>query len=149
SEEQKKQDRKINRQAEKVIRRTLKANRKGWSVREFGRRALRDGEQFTHIKPASRYPISLRFIDPEVISDKEGGDGVVHAANDVATVRQYKRVDADGNDMDPLPAAEVVHTKIDCDSTETRGRSRFETVVRFAYLLLRMVHNEVTHRQAQ
>ena len=149
TDEERRKNKAISRKVTRLWNRVLKKNRNGWSISEFGRRVWRDGEQFTRIFD-QEWPVTLRFIDPETIRDQEGGDGIDTAADDVATPTQYHIWDSvNGKEKASIDASEVFHTKIECDSTEKRGTSRFASVVRYSKNLSDMVSNEVSHRQAQ
>lgn len=153
SEEEKKKYRKVSKQSQRVWEQVLEDNENGWSVEEYGRRCWRDGEQFTRVFEGE-FPPKLRFIDPELIDtpsdEREDTQGIVTDHDDITTPLLYQKVKPDTRDLDELiPAEEVIHTKIDCDSNEKRGKTRFISVITAARLYEAFLENETTHRQAQ
>jgi hypothetical protein len=133
-----------------------KANRKHWTVREFGRRTWRDGEQFTLKKESEGDVPEVRFIDPEEI-DKDGAAiddpeylGIVTKENDTSDVKGYIRVNvASKQEISRYGVNQVQHTKIDADSTERRGCSRFVDCLDVSRRLELFAVSETTHRQLQ
>lgn len=145
------QQRKIMRQANAAWLEFLDANRRWWTLQEFGRRAWRDGEQFTRKFPVDGDAPTVRFVDPEEIDDPTGDTkGVVTADGDVADVVKYLRVDRNTATLaESIDAADIFHTKLDVDSTEKRGISRFVSVVEYVQMLKGMIRTETLHRKLQ
>lgn len=148
------QHKKIAKAADKFWKKTLKANRKHWGPNEFARRTYRDGEQFTRIYEPDKdsETFQFRFIDPERIKGDEDNEtkGIVTSDTDIATVLEYELYDEDaGRVVERISAEEMIHTKIDCDSTEKRGISRFVSVLRLAKMLQSFTENEFIHRNLQ
>lgn len=108
----------------------LRFNRKWWNPIAFAHRYWRDGDQFTH-KVDDNWPPKCVFIDPEEIADPSpDGDGntlgIQTAEGDITQVLSYQRIDPLTRKLRAeIPADRIVHTKIDVDSTEKRGISRF------------------------
>lgn len=145
-------EKKIIRMSEQASQEFLQANSSHWSVPEFGRRIYRDGEQFTRKFADTAWPPQVRFIDPENIADEDKNEpkGIVTDPEDVASVLAYKRYDHDdGKVAEEIPADRVIHTKIDVDSTEKRGRSRLASCRIPVCLLRGTIRNEVYLRNAQ
>lgn len=149
---------KTARQAEESWLEFRMHNRKWWNVKEFGKRTWRDGEQFTFkakkTEGKSTWPPKATFIDPEEIAKPanatEDTQGVVTKEGDVTEVEHYQRVDRqDGQLLDEIQPNDLFHTKIDCDSSQKRGISRFYPVIWFAKKLMAFLETEVDHRNLQ
>jgi len=137
--------------AELAWEQVLRANFGSWSPREFGVRAWRDGDSFTHMVPGTEWPPRLRFFDTESIG---GGDdktvGVVRRDDDpTVSVSYMARAPESGQPTGSVPAEDMVHVKLDVDSVITRGQSRFVAVVDSMKKFRAFVDNEVTHRNLQ
>ncbi len=119
--------------ADRLWRRFLAGNARHFSYREFARRAWRDGECFVRLFARPEWPPAVRFVDPEAIgptSHYPDSQGVVADPHDAETPRAYLRLDpATGELLEELPAAEVLHTKVNVDSNEVRGTSLFAPLV--------------------
>lgn len=132
----------------------IDANNKSWYVGEMGRRIWRDGEQFTRMFKDS-WPPQLRFIDPETIKDPDnsGEDtthGIITKDGDVTVPLRYQIVDLkEGTLADIAEAEDVVHTKINCDTTQKRGTTKFRPVLHTIDRIASFVDTEVKHRQKQ
>lgn len=154
SDTEKKRRESVKYNSQKVWRKTLEHNHKSWSVSEWGKRVWRDGEQFTR-QLTDTYPVELGFIDPEDIDDgrgdaTDGTRGIITDPDRVTVPVEYQRYDrSESKIVEQIPADEIHHTKIDVDSNEKRGRSRFESIISTAVMLMAMVRNEVGHRNAQ
>ena len=145
----------------------LRANRRAYSLKEHAKRAWRDGEAFLWLLPDNLWkrpwPPRVVLLRPEEIGgpgeavDDENEDfGIVTDENDVFSVIEYKRVSVVstssrtvGQELPPIPAEQVIHTKIDCDSDEKRGNSRFLACVKPARQILSMLETEITGRKIQ
>ena len=145
----------------------LRANRRAYSLKEHAKRAWRDGEAFLWLLPDNLWkrpwPPRVVLLRPEEIGGPdEGVDddnedfGIVTDENDVFSVIEYKRVSVVstssrtvGQELPPIPAEQVIHTKIDCDSDEKRGNSRFLACVKPARQILSMLETEITGRKIQ
>lgn len=155
SEKASEADRKVMRAADRAWTDFLKHNRRWWTLPEFGERVWRDGEQFTRKFPGDGWPPEVRFIDPEQIDDPADRatehKGIITAAGDVARVIAYVQIDPVTRNVigGPIPAEQIFHTRIDCDSTEKRGVTRFIAVRESAKMFRQMMGNEVTHRVMQ
>lgn len=130
----------------------LRANNKSWTVREFGKRIWRDGEQFS-VKADDSWPPKIRFIDPELIGDPAGEPeqkGIVTSPDDASVVLKYLQIHPRERTLvkDYTPD-EMFHSKIDVDSTEKRGVSRFYPVKWSANKLITFLANEIDHRLLQ
>ena len=145
----------------------LRANRRAYSLKEHAKRAWRDGEAFLWLLPDNLWkrpwPPRVVLLRPEEIGGPdEGVDddnedfGIVTDENDVFSVIEYKRVSVVstssrtvGQELPPIPAEQVIHTKIDSDSDEKRGNSRFLACVKPARQILSMLETEITGRKIQ
>lgn len=144
-------DEKLLKSADAAWKQFQEANAKWWTPVEMGRRTWRDGEQFTRLFPGES-PLKVRFVDPENIKDENANeqDGIVTDPIDVAEVEKYWLYDlVAGRVVGSVPPEEMLHTKIDSDSTEKRGRSRFLSVIYTAKMLEEFVRTEVIHRRLQ
>lgn len=156
-EKKKDKDNKVVKQANRAWNKFLEHNKKWWTPDEFGWRVWRDGEQFTRQYKPNNWPVEVRFIDPEEIDDPKHSEeddpkslGIQTDPKDVNTVISYTRIDTDTQEIEATyNADEVWHTKIDCDSTEKRGVTRFLPVISWMRKLEALVSNEVTHRTLQ
>lgn len=126
-------DRTITRNADRLWRRFLDGNASHFSYREFARRTWRDGECFVKLFSGAEWPPAVRFLDPETIAatpDHPDTEGIVVDPDDVETPLAYLLVDpTSGVLVETIPAAEVLHTKINADSNELRGTSLFASLV--------------------
>ena len=103
--------------------------------KEFVRRVLRDGEAFVRFHEPSYDSVEegdmrytrISFIDPSEITDDEGTYtyGIETDPDDVEKVISYRRKYYKGNQVmyETIPAEEIMHVKILCDSNEKRGVS--------------------------
>lgn len=159
---QKEKDKKIIKQANRAWGRFLEHNKKWWTPDELGVRTWRDGEQFSVKRKSddSTWPPELRFIDPEEIDDPKSDDpsndknkrsfGIGTDPKDVNTVLYYQRIDVETQkEIQKFSPDKVFHSKIDVDSTEKRGMTRFLPVIKWIKRLDALVSNEVTHRSLQ
>lgn len=157
-------DSKVTKKDKKVVHNTtqvwlefLRAHRNKWSPRELGVRTWRDGEQFSQLFPTTQWPPQVRFHDPEMVDDPNDGNhaggenlGIITAPGDVSEPERYLIVDPKGKRLiGEVEADEMIHTKIDVDSTEKRGVSRFFGTRVCAKLFRQMVGNEVEMRNIQ
>lgn len=145
----------------------LRANRKSYTQPEHAKRGWRDGEVFLWLLPENLWkrpwPPRVVLLRPEEIgSHDESTDdanenfGIVTDENDVYTVLQYKRISVVstssrtvGEELTPIPAAQIIHTKIDCDLDEKRGNSRFLACVKPARQIFSMLETELLGRKIQ
>ena len=146
--------RKVRQGAARAVRDFLQANSKCWSLAEFGRRVWRDGEQFTRKFSDRTWPPQVRFIDPELIGDPVGAEeknkGIKTDPKDICTPILYTELARGTNEeLTTHRADRVWHTKIDVDSTEKRGLSRFNSAVISTENLVKTIQNEFKHRNAQ
>jgi capsid protein len=111
----------------------LALNAKHFSYREFARRTWRDGECFLRLFPGDDVVPAVRFVDPEMIGDfpeHPDSQGILTAAGDVETPVAYLRVDpVTGKLRERIPAAEMLHARINVDSNQKRGLSFFAPLV--------------------
>ena len=156
--ELKESDKKHIRNASKVWKEFLNHNRKWWSIREFGERTWRDGESFTiKVKTETDDISELRFVDPEeidvpskVTANDKFSDGIVTADNDMTQVEAYLRIDLKTRELiDTIPIDKMFHVKIDSDSTEKRGWSRFLPVIDLARQVKAWLNIEIIMRSLQ
>lgn len=121
------------RTADRLWRRFLQANGAHFSYREFARRTWRDGECFVRLFPRPDWPPAVRFLDPEAVgptTEHPDTQGIVTDPDDAETPLAYLVVDPAGGSLrETVPAAEVLHTKINADSNEIRGTSLFAPLV--------------------
>lgn len=121
------------RTADRLWRRFLQANGRHFSYREFARRTWRDGECFVRFFPRPDWPPAVRFLDPETVgptAEHPDTQGIVTEPEDVETPVAYLVTEpAGGRLLEMVPAAEVLHTKINADSNELRGTSLFAPLV--------------------
>lgn len=98
--------------------------------REFGIRALRDGEVFVRRFPNKEGPMHIRFVDPEKISsvDPKITFGIETEPDDVETVVSYRITRSVGKE-ETVPSEEIVHFKIEADRNEKRGRPFLESIL--------------------
>lgn len=121
-----------SRRAAALWRRFLAGNCGHFSYSEFATRTWRDGEAFVRLFPQASWPPAVRFIDPERIGATPGtdsADGIVTDPDDAETVKAYLHVNAAGELVEEIPAAELLHAKINADSNEARGTSLFATMI--------------------
>lgn len=144
-------EKKVTETASRVWDELLRANFGSWSPREFGVRAWRDGDSFTHLMPGSEWPAKLRFYDTEGISGGQADElGIVTDPNDPTVPLRYLVWDQKkGMAAGSIDAEDMVHVKIDVDSNIRRGQSRFVAVVDSMKKFRAFVDNEVTHRNLQ
>ena len=156
--ELKESDKRHIRTAAKVWKEFLNHNRKWWSIREFGERTWREGESFSLKVETDDDAVSeLRFVDPEEIdvpskmtSQDEFSDGIVTVANDMTQVESYLRIDLKTRDLiNAIPSDEMFHVKIDSDSTEKRGWSRFLPVIDLSRQVKAWLNIEIIMRSLQ
>jgi capsid protein len=123
-----------------------------WSPRELAHRTWRDGESFTRIM-STEWPPDFAFLDPEDITDNGGdceSEGIETEPGRVTHPKHYYFWDRSAGKLgDTIDADEVIHNKIDVDSNEKRGRTRCESIIPTALMLMGMVRNESAHRNAQ
>src|SRR5690606_24469463 len=137
----------------------IEHNRRWWTPDELGMRTWRDGEQFSRKYKEDVWPPELRFIDPEEIDDpfdemfkmdQERPCGIKTDPKDINTILSYTRIDVKDvktrKELEKIPQEKMFHTKIDVDSTEKRGLTRFYPVIPLIRRLEGLVNNEVTHR---
>ncbi len=146
----------------------LRVNSGSYSMTSHVVRTYRDGEAFVWGLPESAWdrdwPPRVAFLRPEEIADPNDKDaanqdhvdythGIITDPNDIYTVRQYLRVktrgDAIGTSLPPIPADQVIHTKIDCDEDELRGNPRLLPVIKPARQIEGMVDTELVGRKLQ
>ena len=147
--------------------RFLRANRRSFRLKEWGKRAYRDGEAFVWLLPKSAWkrpwPPRVVFLRPEEIGGKdENADnadmdyGVVTSPDDVFSVLRYNRRAVTSTtrrtvdeELPDIPADQVIHTKIDCDTDEKRGNSRFLPLIKPARQISSMLETEILGRKMQ
>ena len=104
------------------------ADENGWDKRakEAVRRLFRDGEVFVRFFETDG-GIVIRFVEPSEITDETSDHsyGIETDPDDVEKVIKYHRSYMKGNvkATEVIPAEEIVHWKILCDSNEKRGVS--------------------------
>lgn len=131
------------------------------SLGELVKRLMRDGDLFIRrIKDINTGSTTFRFVDPEDVADKDGSElgGIVTDDSDVVSVREYiltrQEYDDQGilkgrKEYSRVTAEDMLHIKLDADSTEKRGRSRLLACLDALYKHRNMMINEVTLRQSQ
>jgi hypothetical protein len=137
--------------AEGVWTRFLEANQTSFSVSEMVRRAYRDGDMFLHVDK-TQWPWKVRFYDTEEIGESagQGDEGIITADDDVTNIKAYRRIDADSKSIvREIPANEMYHVKVDADTNQRRGKSRFASAITIARILEGFTITESTHRQIQ
>jgi len=112
---------------------------------EIVRRAFRDGEVFIlKVRRKERNKtITFRFVDPAKIPDK----GIHLVEGDAETVESYD-IEWSINKRETIPAADMIHFKLDADRNMPRGRPalevQFPLLTKFAkWLDARMVLNYI------
>lgn len=144
----------VIRKGDLLWREFLDANVPGFSFEEWVKRTYRDGEMPLQLHERNadngRWPPRVRFIDPERIRDKDLNEdgGIITKPDDVSTVEKFLITD-EGKAPKAIPASQIIFIKLDTDSTEVRGCSRFAGVMATAQMLRGMVRNEVIHRNLQ
>lgn len=131
------------------------------SPSEMVKRLMRDGDLFIRrIKDIATGSAAYRFVDPEDVADRDGNElgGIVTDDSDVVSVQEYiltrQRYDDQGiaigrEEYGRVPVEDMLHIKLDADSTEKRGRSRLLACLDALYKHRNMMINEVTLRQSQ
>lgn len=131
----------------------LRHNRTHFSFREFSRRTWRDGECFLRKFSLLKWPVEVRFIDPENIDatlDEPDTQGIITSTHDVETPMQYLRLDsATGELAERIPAEEILHTKIGVDSNQKRGVTFFSTILESLNQFESWLNTELTARRLQ
>lgn len=103
----------------------LATERTHWSYTEHARRTWRDGEAFVRLYPQDYFPPAVRFVEPEHIADERSPETQgIHTdpADQETPVSYIHRGEA-------IPAQEIIHSKINADSNELRGRTIFEPII--------------------
>ncbi|HUG93404.1 MAG TPA: phage portal protein [Planctomycetaceae bacterium] len=155
------------RAADRIWSEFLTANRRHFSYRELARRTWRDGECFLRLysfagdasrlgeschSGACRAP-GVRFVDPETIGATPrhpDSHGILTAPGDVETPIAYLRIDpANGELVEAVPAAEIIHTRIGVDSNQKRGVSVFAPVVDVLERFEKWIETELAARRLQ
>lgn len=148
---------KVAKQSENAWKKFLRHNIKRFSVIEMGGRAWRDGDCFIYLDE-TEYPIKAHFLDSDAINmNGVGSDyiaGILTDPKDISDVRKYNwsPTDANGSQIganEELDSDEVIHIKIDADTTEIRGRSRYASVADYLITYRHFLRNESAHRIAQ
>lgn len=137
--------------AEAIWNNFLTANQSSFSVPEMVRRAYRDGDMFLHVDK-TQWPWKATFYDSEEIGESAGqGDrGIISDDNDITKVVAYRRIDPDSKELvAQIPADQMYHIKIDVDTNQKRGKSRFASSIVIARILEGFTITESTHRQIQ
>ncbi|MCH8828833.1 MAG: phage portal protein [Planctomycetes bacterium] len=146
-------DEALIREADRLWSRFVRENRRFFSYREFARRTWRDGECFLRIFPSSSWPPTVRFLDPETIAatrDEPDSHGIVTELHDVETPVTYLRIDlANGELLEQIPAADVVHTRIGVDSNQKRGVTIFAPILDTLSRFDNWLQTELTARKLQ
>ena len=131
------------------------------SLGEIVKRLMRDGDLFIRrIRNSETGTSEYRFVDPEDVADEDGNElgGILTDPSDVVTVTGYiltrQNYDDQGNPEGRQRYAlvspdDMLHIKLDADSTEKRGRSRLLACLDSLYKHRNMMINEVTLRQSQ
>jgi capsid protein len=126
-------DQKLARLADHAWAGFLAVNRAHFSYREFARRTWRDGECFLRLFAESPNGPTVRFLDPETIGETPehpGTQGILTKSDDVEERIAYLRIDsASGKLLERIPAADVLHTRINADSNQKRGLTWFAPVI--------------------
>jgi capsid protein len=144
--------------ADAMWREFLAANAKHFSYREFARRTWRDGECFLRLFPnvgdaASVGVPAVRFVDPETIAgppEWPDSRGILTADGDVETPVAYLRVDpVTGKLRERIPAAEMLHARINVDSNQKRGLSFFAPLVESLSRFDKWLDTELAARRLQ
>lgn len=107
---------------------------------EIVRRTFRDGEVFLRKVTRPGKPLDFKFIDPALIPD----DGIRKDEQDAETTVSYTIRPLNGGQEETIPAAEIIHIKLDADRNMKRGRPflevQFPLMVKFEkWLESRMV----------
>lgn len=153
-------DKKVKLQVAAEYEDTILANLGAWSEDDLAVRTYRDGNTFTYYGEKTGDYLKLRFFDPEEFYDPKArsqstvdagyidSKGIVTDPDDVSSVKYYQRNVSDEK-MVPIEADKIVHIKIDCDSTEKWGRSRFHRLYERACQIDEFATVEFKHRRAQ
>lgn len=118
-------------EAQRVLDEFHDAQEWGERAQECLRRCDRDGEAFLRLFPTARGLVEVRFIEPEHVcapsTDAAAGFGVETAADDVEDVLAYHVIEdpGAGRTTTRVPAEEIVHIKLNVDSTAKRGLPTF------------------------
>lgn len=153
---------KFTRGVNKRLSQKIKALKPYLTTPEMCNRLYRDGDLFIRrMKDEFGFgETKYRFVDPEDVIDEDGNElgGIETDPSDVVNVRGYslcrQAYDAVGNPVGYEQYAyvapeDMVHIKLDCDSTEKRGNSRLLSCIEALYKHRDMLINEVTLRQSQ
>lgn len=135
-----------NKKAQEYWENWCRANKWDERSREIVRRTLRDGEIFARFftpkdktlmpeKPDQKYYTPIRFIEPGEIKDNTNthSHGIETDPDDVETILNYYREFSKNNveQKEKIPAEEVIHLKILCDSNDKRGVSFFVGIAKY------------------
>ncbi|MCA9082142.1 MAG: phage portal protein [Planctomycetaceae bacterium] len=141
------------RQATSLWHRFCEANMRHYSFTEHARRTWRDGECFLRKYSTDQWPPTVRFIDPELIAsspEHPESDGILSAPLDVESPTEYLKVDpATARLAEAIPADEVQHTRIGCDSNEKRGVTIFAPMLDALDCFEQWVDTELQARKLQ
>jgi len=138
--------------ADRIWNGFLEQNQRHFSFQEHARRTWRDGECFLRrfLTPEG---LTLRFIDPErIVAPRHAPDsqGILHADQDVERpVTYFVSRSAGGDQLDAVPADEVLHTRIGVDSNEKRGVSLFGPILDPVERYERWMETELLARKLQ
>ncbi len=113
--------------ADQIWQDFLDRNARHYSFREHARRTWRDGECFIRRFSSVDEPVTVRFVDPELVvapPEAPESQGILTDPEDVEQPVGYcvLRSGASGR-MDRIPADEMLQTRVGVDSNERRGIS--------------------------
>lgn len=153
---------KFTRGVNKRLSQKIKALKPYLTTPEMCNRLYRDGDLFIRrMKDEFGFgETKYRFVDPEDVIDEDGNElgGIETDPSDVVNVKGYslcrQAYDTVGNPIGYeryayVAPEDMVHIKLDCDSTEKRGNSRLLSCTEALYKHRDMLINEVTLRQSQ
>lgn len=152
----------LTKRANKKLRRELRKLERHLGGGEMVTRLYRDGDLFIRRipNPPEVGGYEYRFVDPEDVISSDGVEagGVVTDTYDAVNVLYYtlcrEEFDINGASLGykeyaTVSADDMIHCKLDCDSTEKRGRSRLLSCIDALQKHRNMLINEVTLRQSQ
>ena len=134
------------------------ANHTHYSFSEHARRTWRDGECFVRKFESSEWPPSVRYVDPETITETPettGSQGILTEPHDVETPVAYLQslsnvsTSRQQRAVERVPADEMLQTRIGVDSNEKRGVSLFAPIVEPLNSYTKWMETELLARKLQ
>ncbi|MFH5806010.1 phage portal protein [Alienimonas sp. DA493] len=136
-----------------VWSRFWEANGPHVTLNELAVRTWRDGECFVRFFPRAGDVPAARFLDPEEIGptrERPESLGVLTDPADAVTPVAYLRIDpTNGEHVETIPAAEVLHVKAGADDAEVRGVSVLAPLIAPLTRHAEWLETELTARRVQ